>query len=350
MAPSPDSPFFAAGIITDSRYFVGRQHELDFLFTRMRQAISVNVVGDRKVGKSCLLYHVLRTYEQRVPTTEQGQNVVVAYISLREARCRREVDFYKTVAEELESIPKVQRQAGLREVLERENPDRAGFQRAILQWQRQNFLPVICLDEIEALFENPQEFDSGFFDNLRTLMERSALMLIITSLRPVGTYSKKRKFTSAPFNPVKTLVLQDLTNSESIDLVRLPKGEPLLSEEEQKLALEWGERHAYKLQLAGSYLVDARRNGRGFEWAKKQFYGEVGKKIPAQNWKNIKPLWLLYRFVCLIGNLTKVGSQMSELADFVKGLVVIVLIVLLITGYLNRSEVIEWFKEQVFGG
>jgi hypothetical protein len=62
------------------------------------QPTSVNVVGDKRIGKSSLLYHFSQTWEQRVP---EPSRYVVIYLSLQDADCHSEIGFYQAVAEAL---------------------------------------------------------------------------------------------------------------------------------------------------------------------------------------------------------------------------------------------------------
>ncbi len=55
------------------------------------------------------------------------------------------------------------------------------FYQAIVKFREVGILPILCLDKIEALFKHPEEFDDGFYDNLRSLMDLNALMLAIAS-------------------------------------------------------------------------------------------------------------------------------------------------------------------------
>jgi hypothetical protein len=98
---SPAScPFVAGSKIEDSWRFVGRKQELHAIASRMSgvQPTSVNVVGDKRIGKSSLLYHFSQTWEQRVP---EPSRYVVIYLSLQDADCHSEIGFYQAVAEAL---------------------------------------------------------------------------------------------------------------------------------------------------------------------------------------------------------------------------------------------------------
>lgn len=66
------NPFFFAGKITDPRHFVGREKELKRIFGYLDTAHTgqiqhASVVGERRIGKSSLLYHISQVYDNYLP-------------------------------------------------------------------------------------------------------------------------------------------------------------------------------------------------------------------------------------------------------------------------------------------
>ncbi len=102
-AGRPDCPFVAGAMIRDPRLFVGRKAELRNIAARMQgaQPTSINVVGERRTGKSSLLYYLFLTGEQRV---RDPARYVLAYVSLQDARTRTESAFFRTIAGALQKI------------------------------------------------------------------------------------------------------------------------------------------------------------------------------------------------------------------------------------------------------
>lgn len=239
---SPDCPFVVGSKLEDPRSFVGRRDELDTILNRMTgvQPTSINIVGDRRIGKSSLLYHFYQTYEQRL---NDSSPYIVVYISLEAADCNSETGFYRTIARELLQQPKVKAKPTLSEVWSSRSLDRVSFSKGIREWKAQQVLPVVCLDKFEALLDKRQIFDRGFYDNLRALMDANALMLVIASYKNLSYYSSKHQLNSSFFNLGATRVLTGLTEMEATDLVRLPHSkqpdlDPVLTEDKQKLALQ----------------------------------------------------------------------------------------------------------------
>ncbi len=298
----PSCPFVAGPKITDPRLFVGRTDELDIITSRLTdgQPLSINVVGRRRIGKSSLLYHFFQTYEQRVP---EPSRYVVIYLSLQDARCQRDEGFYQAVAQQLWNNLTVQRNPALLEPLRVQPFNRLAFSAAMGQYKRLGVLPVLCLDEVAPLFRHPEQFNDGFFDNLRSLMESRVLLLVVASHRRLDFYQRRHKLSSAFFKLWQVLMLEELTEDEAKAVVGLPastvKGtKPALSVEEQRLVRQWGGRHPYLLQLAASLVCEARQSGQDVSWAKVEFEKEA-RRVPKPTWNF--PKGLGYLIIGLVG-------------------------------------------------
>lgn len=319
MLPDNISPFIAGPMITDPHLFVGRKEELDTLVANMvgTQPISINVFGEKRVGKSSLLYHFYQTWVQRVKNAHQ---YAVIYISLQEADCQSEQGFYRAIATDLldQAIVKIRRELATPLGI---NPlDRQTFASAMVIWKSLSVLPVICLDEFEQLLTHKDEFDNGFYNNLRSLMDNCSLMLVIASRKSLDTYQTKYQFTSSFFNLGHILALGDFTDQEVEDLVCLPAStipheKSALSVEKQKLAKSWGKQHPFRLQLAARFLFVAQERNQDIAWAKKQFMRESqrvfkSKRLPIQDLSSLQ--WLLWNIPRILGDIVS-GANESAL-------------------------------------
>lgn len=350
-------PFVAGPMITDPSLFVGRKDELQAITTRMTgiQPISVNFVGERRIGKSSLLYHFFQTWEQLINNNDR---YVVSYLSLQRAGCQTKSSFYQAIAHELLSRPLVRRRTDLSTTLNLRSFDSWNFADALDQWLQYRVLPVLCIDEFEVLLRYPDEFDDEFYDHLRSLMDKNAIMLVITSLRPLDVYREEQRLTSSFFNLGQVLYLGELTEEEAEELVRLPASNlpgatPALSIQEQRQAREWGGKHPYLLQLAASAICEARQQRKTLTWARRQFENEQRRLFepasPVLYWS--APIRLVvWSFPIRIGRLSRyVSKNFSVFKSWITGVVVIVLLVLIIVGVLTTPQIIAWFKA-IFGG
>ncbi|MBN1812817.1 MAG: ATP-binding protein [Anaerolineae bacterium] len=350
-------PFVAGPKITDPRLFVGRREELHRLTAAMEgaQPISANVVGERRIGKSSLLYHFYQTWEQRVRNPDR---YVVTYLSLQDAAAQAEKDFYRAVAQALLARPGVQRRSSIAEALNQQPLGRKEFAEAMRAFQAQALLPILCLDEFEALFSHPRQFDDSFYDALRALMDDNALMLVAASLKPLDVYRRQHRLTSSFFNVGQLLQLGELTEDEAADLVRLPastiRGAPAaLSLEEQHLARQWGGRHPCLLQLAACFLCQARQEGRDAAWARERFDAEA-RRVPYSGYRLRRlwqPLrWLAWSLPARLGGLARgIGGAVDEFANWVIGMTILIAIALAVLGILTRTQVLDLLRRALGG-
>ena len=314
-------PFIAGPKITDPRLFVGRKEQLHTIVSHLtgEQPVSVNIVGRRRIGKSSLLYHFFQTYEQRVP---EPTRYVVIYLSLQDAQCQREDGFYQAVARQLWHNFAVQRNPALIEPLRVTPFNRLAFCAAMGQYKRLGVLPILCLDEFGPLFRYPKEFDNGFFDNLRSLMESHVVLLVVASHRRLEFYQRRHKLTSAFFKLWQVLTLKELTEKEARELVNLPASTipgaaAALSIQEQRLARQLGGHHPYLLQLAAGLLYEARQSGRNISWVQAEFAKEA-RQVP-------QPIF-------------NVPSRVRLLVIGIGGVMILILMVLVVMGVLNQTQ------------
>ncbi|AFZ22754.1 putative ATPase (AAA+ superfamily) [Cylindrospermum stagnale PCC 7417] len=345
------NPFVAGGTIKDFRLFVGREDELQAIASRMIgvQPTSINIVGDQRIGKSSLLYHFWLTWQQRV---QDSRRFAVIYLSLRDGDCQTEMGFYEAVAQGLSnSVSGWQNR--LNHALKGKSLNRQGFSDAIKQWKQQGKLPVLCLDDFESLLKHPQEFDNGFYDNLRSLMDDNALMLVITSRKKLDVYGSEHRFVSGFFNIGHSIDLQELTTDEAIKLVRLSSGSinslPVLSIDEQNHAQQWGKRHPYQLQLAGFYLVEARQQNKSVKWAKEHFDKQLANfqsnsKKQRSRWLR----WVVRDMPVRLGSFTKfIGASVGEVTNWVMGIGILLLVILVFAGVLHWNDVRDFVIEKL---
>jgi len=238
---STHCPFFASGYIKSLERFIGRTDELALITHRLTglQPTSVNVYGPRRIGKSSLLYHFYLTWENRVKPEERAQFAVV-YVSV--AGMETEAEFYQTLAKAWWNYAPLQKNVTWKKTWHSSAWTRASFKEALKTCQETvKVLPVVCLDDIEMILrhstDHPPEFDNGFFDNLRSAMGSSQLMLVIASFKPLHDYKNDYGLTSLFFNQGQSLELKVFEASEVQDYIKVKnkdlkkrKGNPISNE------------------------------------------------------------------------------------------------------------------------
>lgn len=352
-AHSAPCPFFASGMIENPNSFIGRKLALDEITARMTasQPTSINVVGKPRIGKSSLLYHFCQTYEQRViQRNRRSEEFVAVFISLQGNGWQREDDFYQAIATALLLRPTVSANPQLADRLRLQPFNRLAFRQMLEAWKVAKVLPVLCLDEFDKLLRDRSIFDQAFYQGLRALLDQSLLMLVVSSTKPLDQNS----WLSSFFNLGHTLPLANLTEMEAGDLVQLPRSNDpsqqfALSENRQKLALKWGERHPYLLQLAAVCLWEAREYDESDEWARERFEKEAHKA--KRYWFDphgfVSPLrWLFWDLPSAVGRLVGVlGVKVSDMRNWFVGIAIIVTILALGLGIVNWEQIREFLKK-----
>jgi hypothetical protein len=343
--------------------FVGRKDELRFIQSQMTgpQPTSVNIVGPHKIGKSSLLwrfYQICRNHPQYA-----SSRYAVIYLSFQDGECQTENTFYQAVAEELRKAPVIQAKRSLVTAFSAANWERSTFPKAIRLCEAQKILPVLCIDKFEALFQDSyrEKFDQGFYDNLHSLINNSALMLVLASLETLDSYRTKYKLTSSFFNVGLVLRLEKFSEAEAQRLVELPKGNiagaiPALTETNQRLALQWGEGHPVLLQLAGRYLWEAQQRRKNVNWAKQNFQNQARAvlQLPTRP-KRPQKFWHLLRWLVLdvpiwVGNLTKrFGLKVDDFFAWVMGLSLIIVAFMCLLGIVPENYFFDLFKKFLCG-
>ncbi|HLP88795.1 MAG TPA: ATP-binding protein [Nostocaceae cyanobacterium] len=349
-AATPPNPFSASGMIDNLSLFVGRKDEIRQIISRMEgaQPTSINIYGEKRIGKSSLLYHFYLTWENLV---QNPSRYVVIFLSLQNAQTWTENQFYQAVAEELLKSATVMNNSALSQPLQVTTLDRVTFSDAIKEWKKQGVLPVLCLDDFKRIFENRNVFNNDFYNNLRYLMDSSSLMLVIVSEAKLDVYSEKYKLTSNFFNLGHLIKLGELTEEETKDLLLLPASTvsnavAVLGVHDQNLCKQLAGKHPFLLQLAGSLACEARQMGKDEDWIRRKFDLEkrrLPKKSFKFSWRGIlREVWLIF---------SRIGAFSLWLADIwnnskagIFGIVIVVIIVLIIFGFFNKQQVVAFLQ------
>src|SRR5262249_47370775 len=94
----PLNPFTNRGVITNPEEFFGREREIGEIASRLRAMASLSVVGERRIGKSSLLYHLYQTGWVRIDDPDYR----FFYFDLLDARFHTAAGFLRAILQRLE--------------------------------------------------------------------------------------------------------------------------------------------------------------------------------------------------------------------------------------------------------
>jgi hypothetical protein len=341
------NPFYYGGKITVPTQFVGRRTELSFVLQRMQaaQMTSVGVTGPRRIGKSSLLYHIYQTHPQSL-TNPAG--FLVAYVTLQDVSVRTQAGLVGELSAQLARARSRHTAAASLPPWPAPCPDLITFRGGLQAMAAAGLRSVLCLDEFEALLEEPRQFDDRFYDGLRAMMDDQLLMLIIASARPLSYYGSRYRLVSRFFNLGATLPLGEFNAAEADALLMLPAepgGPPALGAQDRALALELGGRRPQLLQMAAAYLYTANTEGHDEAWVRRQFAAQAAPYRTLRARLQAFGARLLRSPAALGRAAGRIGRTWDEIGNWIVGLVIVLLLLLLFSGRLPLGAFFCWLQQ-----
>ncbi len=254
-----DNPYIFRGPVHDPDMFFGRTHELNEIAAFLRGNQSISVVGPRKIGKTSLLFHLMRP--ETWPALGLGEDILFTYL---DCEVLGEGSHEEILSQFAAEIATALDERGLppEPALEKamDKPTRLSFEGAIRKLNRRGLRIVLILDEFERLSTNAS-LNVNFFNALRSAAGRYKLAFITSSASPLIhlTYSgRSREILSSPFfNIFAPLFLGLLPEGEARQLIRGPTEKPCFSPAIQDFIYALVGGHPLALQVACFHAFDA---------------------------------------------------------------------------------------------
>ncbi len=209
-----NSPFSDRRMITDADRFFGRKAETHKVFNALaaNSPQCVSIIGERRIGRSSLLQHLLRNYHQHLPQPDRYR---FAYLDLSRDTIRRPRQFYAEAAQAFgadngNSMSPQQ----FDEWLSGQNPQR--------DWHY-----VILLDEFNALQRRRERFDDDFYDGLRSRANAGEITFVVASHVPLHEIAIANDFTSSFFGIFTPVDLKGFGYDEAKASMLRPDTRPL---------------------------------------------------------------------------------------------------------------------------
>ena len=261
------NPFFFAGKITNPDQFVGRGKELKKIFsyldaTHTGQIQHVSVVGQRRIGKSSLLYHISQIYSTRL---SDHKNYRFVFLDLDKPHCHTQFGLLHHILQEL-GLP-----APAEPTLER-------FYDLIQQeHEKKKIWPVFLMDEFEHLPERAAEFPDQFYESLRSLGNNNIVGLVTASQSKLQDLASQGKLTSPFFNIFHQIDLKEFTDAETKTLLeRGVQSDHPFTEYECSQIIKLAGNHPACLQLAASAVYENKEDNKPINW------GDIKQEVQSQ--------------------------------------------------------------------
>jgi hypothetical protein len=234
------NPFEDTARIDDAARFFNRANETNRIFDALARNQCVSIVGESKIGKSSLLFHVRQHGASKLAPTR------FAFVNLE--MCRDEKSFFECACEELGG-------AGNRD---RDFKQRVGAGRVVL-----------CLDEMERL--NAKGYSDYVRSFLRGMAENAnaPLKIVTASRQPLAQLFPDRAHQTSPFYNIFNEIIP-LANFARADCEKLLDARLQntgvsfdAATRDEMWTLTQGQ--PYKLQRAAHHLYEFARDP-GYDW------------------------------------------------------------------------------------
>jgi len=242
--------FFHRGPIREPAYFFGRKQETAQLFDLLKRGQSISVSGQRRFGKTSLLFHAM-TPEIAASYGLDSTQTRWAYLDGGMLDGLAEESVYGAIARGLQP-------AGS------ENIQYEELLHSLQTLEPQHQCLIVILDEFEIFTENVR-FQPRMFNRLRGLATQLPIQFLIASKDPLAklTFANPAVISSSFFNIFAPFRLSLFQEQEAVEmLVSLSeRSGDVFQEDTIDFLLELVGPHPHFLQVAGYHAFELQSNG-----------------------------------------------------------------------------------------
>lgn len=264
--------------------FFGRSALLKRIFSLLANGQSISLIGDRRIGKSSLLYCLsLPEIQQRMGRLEFN-NHVFSYLDLQGSMHRSPEDLLSILINNLNKSLAEQAALDLHGTC---SPDQ--FEDAITQINQLGFQVIFLLDEFDSLTLN-KRLDASYFSFLRYMATNHALSLVTVSHRRLAELCHAEIVDSPFFNIFAVATVGALEADEAIELITVPSArERVPLAEHSDWILDLAGEHPFLIQMAAFYLFEEYVHHEKADHARAEaLYYEEAKDHFAYAWSHVK--------------------------------------------------------------
>ena len=374
-APLPrasGSPFVVGRPLRADEPIFGREEAFRFIAGELAKFSSVNLVGERRMGKTSLLNYLMDHQDELLIPQPDQPPLVLACLDLQAEVSDRERFYGRALRELLDHLPhsrskEAQSLQTLRGRLyakpEASYDELEHTLRHLRDPRGLCVRPVLIVDEFERLLEPAARAGfpyPDFFNGLRALITADLLAMIVASRRSLADYfrdpDRPGSLTSS-FPTYCTPFPLSLLDNAAADALLLQPSDHTLTLPEATVSRRWAEGHPCHLQVAGQAWYEAKSGSRSPRWAEQRFEDlknhscMVGHTAPARTWPLLGWLRRVLRAIFIdaplrLGRLAKkLGAGLDNVGAWVLGASVIIVILLVLLGVATGGELLDVIKK-----
>jgi uncharacterized protein len=263
------NPFTKREMIRTVDEFVGRKSEIDSIITRLQNGSSSSIVGERRIGKSSLLYHIFLTGKERLKHYTL-YNYQFVYVDMQKPRMKTVQHFIIHVLNNLGI--KVNENALSEEPM-------VEFEDRLEENRKKGNLPVLLIDEFERITQKPELFTNDFFEELRSFANSGYIAYITASKITLREITENGDLTSSFYNIIPVIELNGFKingkQNELAEFVELYWKPVQPNPQEIDFLNRYANPHPIKMQVLSFWLLQNRK----LQYTEKQLIDEIEKEL-----------------------------------------------------------------------
>jgi len=260
------NPFIHRGALKSSRHFWGRSSELNKIYSCLldseEEPQSVALLGQRRIGKSSLLYRIFKKELADEMYSEQLANTITVMISMQSLVTSLNASFFERVLDDIKMVS-TEYETLVNEIrLQMDNDQERSFGQLLRKLTQKGVLVIILIDEFEAASNN-SSFDLNFFEKLRAFMQERRLAFVLsfqTEISNLWDGALINSPNSSPFfNLFQHFTLREFTENEAVVYLQQycnPDSRCSFSPEEIAIIRKFGGGHPYFINIAAYHLFE----------------------------------------------------------------------------------------------
>lgn len=359
-----NTPFVVGRPLRADEPIFGRDETFALVHEALEKFSSVNLVGERRMGKTSFLNHLLDNPARRPPTGSPP--LLLARLDLQDDSISDARRFYGQALRAL--LAQTAGWDGLRQRLAQQAEAEADeFYAWLAECQAQGAgRPVLIVDEFERLLE--PDLRGGFplpqfYDGLRAAITAQRLALLVASRLPLAEHFQRLPagLTSTFPNYLPPQFLRELQAADA-DRLLLQGNAAGIGIAEAQAAKHWATGHPCRLQCAGQAWLEAKRFHHDADWARQRYRELSGQACLAHNpklpwglrlkrawaWLCRGPRWLCVDLPCGIGRGVRwFGEKVDQAVAWLVGIGLIFGLLGWARGWFSLEQAkqcLEWIK------
>jgi hypothetical protein len=350
---SAGSPFVVGRPLQTHNSLFGRDNILRWVSDQVVKCSSVNIVGERRMGKTSLLNHLEPRLRREHSHTRHGVPIVWLRVDLQGGITNQDSFFGAIVVEVLGNAVVPDDLRNYAQQVQTNPLAMFGQCEIVLERCRDQAHPMVLIDEFEQWLE-PESATSfpypTFFNNVRSLIGKNLLTMVIASRAPLldlfDQHPTRLTSTFPSYFPEITLGPLD---AAAADALLLQSSDRPLQAFEAAEAAAWAHGHPCLLQVAGDAYYAKSAYGqtheemlRGRERSQRQNCsvprGQAAIK-PRRPWLLRLLLALFWDFPKRVGRLAQLlGAKFDEMAAWLIGMALIVVAGLVVANLVTGNQ------------